>query len=335
MFAIRAAKAHTGKPKVAKIEGGMNGSSDYGQFSVRGPGSFLAGPSHRPTPIPSMAGLSEALKGEMVILPFNDLEHSAAIIRHHKDDLACVIVEPVLGVGGMIPATPEYLEGLRQVTAECGVLLIFDEVITFRVSVGGAQEYYGVSPDLTALGKVIGGGLPVGGVGGRRDIMAVFDPTAGDPPITLSGTFCANPLTAVAGIATLKKLNAAAIAHLNRLGDRVRRELTRVFADVGVPACVVGLGSLFQVHFTATTPMCYRDTLRDDQRLLRMLFFWLHNNGVFILPRGLACVSLPMNDQDIDRLVALVADFAGQLRRESSARADDQPAIEPAAPARR
>lgn len=318
MFAIRAAKAYTGKPKVAKFEGGMHGYHDYVQFSVHPPGNSLSGPRQRPLPIPDMGGISDAIKSELVILPFNDLERTSEIIRQHKDGLACVIVEPVLGVGGRIPATPEFLKALREVTAESDVLLIFDEVMFFRLSVGGAQQYYGVPPDLTALGKVIGGGLPVGAVGGRREVMAVFDPLKGRPRVIHSGTFTANPMTAVAGIATLQKLDTAAIAHLNRLGDRVQHELSRVFATAGIPACVTGLGSIFQIHFTAKPPTCYRDTLQNDQSLLRQLFFWLHNNETYVSPVGMVCMSLPMENQDVDKLVSLVAELVRQVGRQRS-----------------
>ncbi len=316
MFAIRGAKAYTGKRKVAKFEGGMHGSHDYGQFSVRPLDSLLSGPRHRPVPFPQMSGLSEGIRGELVILPFNDLDQTSDLIQEHKDDLACVIVEPVLGVAGMIPAAPGFLKGLRRVTTESDVLLIFDEVLTFPISMGGAQEHYDVYPDLTVLGKVIGGGLPVGAFGGRKETMAVYDPSKGPPTVMHSGTFAGNPLTAAAGIATLRKLDAGAIAHLNRLGDRVRRELNRVFAEPGIPACVTGLGSLFHVHFVAQPPMCYRDTLQNDEHMLRAFFFWLFNNDVYVVPRGMASLSLPMDDQDVDRLVALVAEFGDQLARE-------------------
>lgn len=312
--AIRAAKQFTGRRKIAKFEGGYHGTHDYVEFSFKPAESPLIGPRSQPIAVPDTGGVSEAIRSEVVILPFNDIDNAAAIIRHHGRDLACVIIEPVQGGGGVIPSDPAFLQGLREVTAELGVILIYDEVITFRMAESGAEGHYGIAPDLHAYGKVIGGGLPVGGFGGRADIMAVFDPRSGSPQVSHAGTFNANPLVAATGIATLDKYDAAAVERLNALGDSLRDTLNALFRRHSFPACVTGLSSLFNFHFQPTPPSCYRDTFRNNKDVHKALFLWLHNNDVQIVPRGMGCLSTPMSSSDVEQLVSLVEAFIKRVR---------------------
>ena len=217
--AVRAARAFSGKNLLAKCEGAYHGNHDAVQISVT-PDVGLAGDAESPESVLTTRGMSPKSADEIVIMPYNDLENAEMVIRSRADELAAVIVEPINGQCGMVPAEPEFLEGLRRLTSELGILLIFDEVIAFRASRGGAQEYYGVTPDLTCFGKVIGGGLPVGAFGGREDVMSMWDPSqSGGPQVSHAGTFNGNPMTAAAGVATLRELTVDVYEDLEEKGE--------------------------------------------------------------------------------------------------------------------
>ena len=203
MMAIRAARAFTGREKIAKFEGGYHGAHEYVSVSVRPPLEKLD-PSG-PTPIPEHRGMPQSILDQVIVLPYNDLDWCERELRRNADDLACLIMEPVVSSFGYIPGDVEFLRGLRELTAELRIVLIYDEVQSFRIAPGGAQETLGVTPDMTAFGKIIGGGTPVGAFGGRADIMELFDPTQ-PGPIPHAGTFNANPVTMAAGEAVMKHL---------------------------------------------------------------------------------------------------------------------------------
>ena len=210
-------------------------------------------------------------------------------------------VEPML-IRGTIPAEGEFLSNLRELTQDHGVLLIFDEVVTFRLAWGGAQALYGVRPDLTALGKLIGGGLPVGVFGGRQDIMAVFDPTR-PSPAHHSGTYSGNPLTAAAGLAALELLTPAEIARLNQLGDQLRSQLQELLDGSNVPAQATGRGSLVGLHLTAHPVRDYRTARRASREAMRWLHLALLNRGLHIRASGNVFLSTAMGGKEIDELV--------------------------------
>ena len=193
LMAIRAARAYTGRHKIAKFEGGYHGSHEYAAVSVRPPASALD--PDGPTAIPEHPGQPPSVAEGVVTLPYNNLEESRRILEAHAHELACLIMEPIASALGYVPAEAEFLRGIREVTRDLGVLLIFDEVQSFRAAPGGAQEAYNVVPDMTCLGKIIGGGMPVGAFGGREDIMALFDPSDGGAAVAHAGTFNANPMT--------------------------------------------------------------------------------------------------------------------------------------------
>ncbi|MER3397442.1 MAG: aspartate aminotransferase family protein [Chloroflexota bacterium] len=301
MLAVRAARAYTGRPKIAKFEGGYHGSHDYAAVSV-GPDPDRAGPTDWPQPVPDGPGIPESILGTVVILPYNNLEAVSRILEREGKEVAAVIVEPLMGAGGAVPATVEFLRGLWELTRRLGIVLIFDEVIAFRLAYGGAQEYFGVEADLTTFGKIIGGGLPVGALGGRADIMGLFDPRRPDR-IGHGGTFNANPVTMAAGLATLAELTPAAYEHLNRLGELARRRLWQAFERLELPAQVTGAGSVFAVHFTAEPVTDYRSARRGaNPELLRRLHLGLLNEGVIIAPRGMGCISTPMTEAEVEFL---------------------------------
>jgi glutamate-1-semialdehyde 2,1-aminomutase len=235
------------------------------------------------------------------------------LIEQQAEQLAAVIVEPVMGSAGMIPAEQGYLDMLREVTERLGILLVFDEVISFRVAYGGAQEYYGVSPDLTCLGKLIGGGFPLGVFGGRGDVMAMFDPSHGRPQIPHPGSYNANPISLVAGATALELLTDEAIRLLNRRGETLRQKVRMAFEDVGLPAQVTGLGSLFAIHFTPQPIKSYRDTMGADADLRHRVFLGLFEEGVLIDPRGVGCVSMAIEEAEVEQFVGSLRDVLRTL----------------------
>jgi glutamate-1-semialdehyde 2,1-aminomutase len=302
MNAVRAARAFTGRTKIAKFEGAFHGTHDWVLISVA-PDPAQAGPRHRPTPVAASAGIPREIVDNVVVLPWNDAEACEAILEEEGANIAALLVDPMLGIGGILPPAPGFLEGLRAVTERLGVVLIFDEVISFRIAPGGAQERFGVRPDLTTLGKIIGGGLAVGAFGGRADIMDAYDPRKGGPRISHGGTFNANPLTMAAGIVTLTELTPPAYARLDQLGDRLRSRVAVVMRDRGLRAQVSGVGSLFCLHWTATPLTDYRSSRPEDPSTPLALFMGLLNEGIMLTQRGMGACSLAMSDADVDRFV--------------------------------
>jgi glutamate-1-semialdehyde 2,1-aminomutase len=261
--AIRAARAFSGKTLLAKCEGAYHGNHDAIQISVTPP-LDRAGDAESPVPVIQFPGINPGAADDIVIMPYNNIDAAEKVIRKHADRLAAVLVEPINGQCGMVPARPEFLEGLRRVTQELGIVLIFDEVISFRAARGGAQEWYGVIPDLTCFGKVIGGGMPVGAFGGREDIMALWDPGRGGDFVQHAGTFNGNPITAAAGIATLEQLTPEVYVELERKGELLRDRVREMIAELEVPMGVTGAASLFALQFTTEPVTDYR-TYTDDE----------------------------------------------------------------------
>jgi glutamate-1-semialdehyde 2,1-aminomutase len=249
----------------------------------------------------------------VVVLPWNDLEACEAILGKEGAAVAAVIVDPLLANAGMIPPAEDFLPRLRALTERLGILLVFDEVISFRVGPGGAQERFGVRPDLTTLGKIIGGGLPVGAFGGRADVMSYYDPRGGQPRISHGGTFNANPLTMAAGLATLHALTPEAYARLDALGERLRGGVARLLAATRRKGQVTGAGSLFWLHWTAGPLTDYRSTRPRDAALGARVFMGLLNEGIVLTPRGLGACSLPMTDDEIDRFINALARVLARL----------------------
>jgi len=209
----------------------------------------------------------------------------------------------------MVPADRDYLAALRQVTREVGALMILDEVIAFRLGYNGAQGLWDIDPDLTTLGKVIGGGFPVGAVGGKAEFMAVFDPSSGKPLLPHGGTFSANPVTMRAGIAALELLDKEAFARLDQIGQAVRDGVNASFAEFNVAGCAVGRGSLLRVHFTDRNVRDYRSAYANPSEAKRLARFveTLLGHGVLVASTGLMALSLPMTDADIDTIKAACA----------------------------
>ena len=293
--AIRAARAATGRPAIVKFEGGYHGSHDTVEISVAPP-LAAAGGADAPVAVPEEPGIPGSVIDEVSVAPFNDLGATERVVRSTRP--AAVIVEPLLGATGTIPPRPGFLAGIRSVCDEVGAVLIFDEVISLRLAVGGAEEWSGVRPDLATFGKIIGGGLPVGAFGGRADIMAMYAPP--DPVLVQSGTFNANPMTMAAGAAAMRLLDAPAIHRLERMGARFAEGLAKAAADAGIGAVVTGMGSLWTLHFTPADVVDYRTKAGADPALQRLFHLALLTEGVFSAPRGMFALSTVMTDDDID-----------------------------------
>ena len=310
--AIRAARAFTGKQKLVKCEGAYHGNHDAIQISVVPP-LDQAGDAESPEAIKAFPGISRTSIDDIFIAPFNNIVSAERIIREHADELAAVIVEPVNGQCGMVPGTPEFLEGLRRVTKELGIVLIFDEVIAFRIAYGGAQDYYGITPDLTCFGKVIGGGMPVGAFGGREDIMSMWDPTNGGATVQHAGTFNGNPMTAAAGVATLENLTPDKFEYLDNLGESLRSKLRALFIELEVPMGVTCGASLFSLQFTSTEVTDYRSFATNDKKLLNMMFIGLLNEGFLMSNRCAGNVSTVHTEDDVDAFVSAVRNVLARI----------------------
>jgi glutamate-1-semialdehyde 2,1-aminomutase len=305
MGAVRAARAFTKRSKIVKIEGGYHGSADVAQVSVT-PGlddeSFPAGRAQGP-------GVPDGVVGDVLVVPYNDLETTTRVLRENRGAIAALIIEPQLTAAGAIPAEREYLEGVRAATQELGILLICDEIITLRMARGGAQSVYGLVPDLTTMGKIIGGGLPVGAFGGRRDVMATFDPRVRGS-VSHSGTFNANAATMAGGLAALELLTDGAYALLNALGARLRDGVQHALDAAGVTSCVTGAGSLAHIHFRRAPVRSYRDAARSDSRLSALLHLALLERGFVCAARGMFATSTVMTAEDVDALIGAIDDAA-------------------------
>ena len=300
MMAIRAARAYTGRQKIAKFEGGYHGAHEYVSVSVRPPLEKLD-PSG-PTPIAEHPGLPDSILEQVIVLPYNDLDWCERVLRENASELACLIMEPVVSSFGYLPGDVEFLRGLRDLTTELGIVLIYDEVQSFRIAPGGAQETLGVIPDMTSFGKIIGGGTPVGAFGGRADIMELFDPTSG-AAIPHAGTFNANPVTMAAGEVVMNHLTPEVYDRMNALGGELRAKLSAVFDEFEIPAQVTGIGSLFGIHFTSEQIRDYRSVVHSDQTMRKALFTGLLNEGILLQTGTAGAMNSLTTTDDIDSLV--------------------------------
>jgi len=311
MYAIRLARAYTGREKIVKFEGGYHGMSAEAQMSLA--------PSKRvnfPQAVPDSAGIPADVGENVLVAPFNDPVYIQSLLSEFGNDVAAIIVEPLQRI---IPPAPGFLELLRQECDRYGIVLIFDEVVTgFRFAYGGAQEYYGVTPDVTTLGKVIGGGFPLAAIVGRRDIMAHFDKSdvGADKWLMQLGTLSGNPIAAAAGLKSLEILNReGAYDHLLGLGDRVSQMIRDALGKTGVPFHIVGHPTLFEVVFHEVQPLDYRMVQNGDAQAAKAWNDTLRANGIFKSP-GKTYPSLILSEEDlaithaaIDKAAQAVADI--------------------------
>lgn len=305
--AIRAARAYRGRDKILKFEGGYHGMNDYALMSMA-----PSQPADFPTAVPDTRGIPEAIKGQVLIAPFNNLAATSAIIEEHHHELGGVIIEPLQRV---IPPLPGFLEGLREVTKEHEVPLIFDEVVTgFRFAYGGAQEYYGVVPDLCALGKAVSGGYPLSVIAGRAEMMDHFsaDQVHRYGKVLQEGTFNGNPVAAVAALATLQVLKRkGTYENLFRVGRRIKEGLQELLSEAKIPAQVMGVPPMFDVLFLEGEVRDYRDTLRHDVQKGARFVKRLRERGIYKNDAKFY-VSTAHDEKDVDETLAI---FRSALRK--------------------
>ena len=301
-LAMRIARAYRGRDKILKFEGGFHGISDSAMMSwaPKRPGNF-------PVAVADSPGIPRSVAQEMIIAPFNDAEMAASLIHEHRDELAGVIVEPFQR---LLPPKPGFLQALRKATLDAGVLLIFDEIVTgFRLAYGGAQEYYGVVPDLCTLGKIIGGGFPLAAVAGRADIMAQFDraKVGDDKFLPQIGTLSGNPVASVAGLATLGVLKRpGAYEKAFATGRTLMQGLGKAIGEAGLPAQVIGEPVLFDAFFATGDLADYRATMRADADRMRRFNRSLRDSGV-LKGDSKIYVSLAHTEADVQQALAAFA----------------------------
>lgn len=315
MYTIKAACALTGRPKIAKFEGAYHGGYDPVEVSLdSGPDNW--GEESAPNAVPLCQGVTSALISDTIVLPFNDIHATRQILEVHKDELAAVLIDPLPQRIGLVPIERFYLEFLRDFTSKHQIILITDEVMSFRLSHKGGISRFGVEADLCAFGKIIGGGLPIGAVAGPSRFMAVFDPTYGKPLVPQSGTFSANPMSMVAGIATMQGLSEETFEQLEHLGNYARATLREAFDRGGMPYCVTGMASTFRLHMHAQAPRNYREAylVPEKQAAMAKLIRILQDNGMIVSPTCQFCLSTPMTQDHIDEMVSVVFDSIQMLR---------------------
>jgi glutamate-1-semialdehyde 2,1-aminomutase len=305
MYAVRLARAYTGKIKIAKFEGGWHGGYDALQVSVK-----------YPFDLPESAGLTAGATQDTITLPYNDLEGVKEKLK--SEEVAAVIIEPVMGAGGGVPAERDFLRGLREYCNERNILLIFDEVITgFRLAPGGAQQYYGVNADIVVLGKILGGGFPIGAFCGPTEVMERLDSIAHERPYYSfhGGTFAANPVTMTAGLTTLKMLeDGKLIENLNTSGARVRKELLDIFETHGLDVQLTGVGSIFNMHFTKEKLKDATAVFAADRKKLVDYSLAMIAKGLFLLPTHNGVLSTEHSENDVGKLFEETEKYAKLAR---------------------
>ncbi len=308
MHAIRLARGYTRRKKIIKIEGSYHGAFDYVLVKA-GSGATTFG-------IPTSEGIPEESIMNTIVVPFNDRDAIEKAIKENRNEIACLITEPILGNAGLILPEKDYLKFLREITEENDILLIFDEIITgFRVSMGGAQEYYGVYPDITTLGKVLGGGFPIGAIAARKDLMENFAPIG---KVYQAGTFSGNPISMIAGIATIEVLERENVYEkLEYLGRKIYEGIVDILQKLGLRFKVYQIGSMFQIYFTEKDVKNYQDALSSDkERFLEFQRKLLFKN-VYLPPSQFECnfISYSHSYEDINETLIKIEEALKEVCR--------------------
>ncbi len=308
--AMRAARAYTGKEKILKFEGGYHGTSDYAMMSV-----FASASVEFPQAEANSAGIPNALSDLMLVSQFNDLETTAAIVDAHKHELAAIIVEPLQRT---LAPNPGFLAGLRRIADDAGILLIFDEVVTsFRLAYGGAQEFYGVTPDMCSVGKIMGGGYPLAAVLGNDEVMSVYDRSAvsSDSYVDQIGTLNGNPIACAAGLATLAELRKDGVYdRLHSVGGRIRNALVESCTEQGFTIQSVGEDAIFDIYFSERPVQNFRDGLAADPAPLARLNAGLLEHGIIKSWPQKFYPSVAHTDADVDQTIQAIREVAPTLR---------------------
>lgn len=311
MVAIQAARAYTDRPAIAKFQGSYHGTYDFAAVSTKAPREIWD--AAEPLSQPYAKGTPEGVTDDVIVLRYNDTELAERVIEREHDRLAAILVDPMPWRMGLIPGSVEFLTRLRELADAHGIVLIFDEVIALRASHHGAQGLIGVTPDLTTMGKIIGGGFPVGAVGGKAEIMSVFDPRGGHPDVPHGGTFTANPITMVAGCASMRKLSEQESARIDTLGAYLREGLAEALDGARIPGQVTGAGSLFGVHLHDRPLSGYQswEGPPEEAGHRQAVFNGLLERDMILAPALTGCLSTPMTEQHANQLIDA---FAGALK---------------------
>lgn len=315
LMALRCARAHTGRQKIMKMEGGYHGSYELAEVSLV-PYPERRGALDHPISLPLDKSIPDSVLEDTVVCPYNEPELAKALIREHADELAAVIVEPVLGSMGMVAATAEFLRALRSETEKQAIVLIFDEVITLRLSGGGAQAIHGIAPDLTSMGKIIGGGLPVGAIGGKRELMQIFSPDSRESVFHAS-TFSGNALTMAAGFAAMSHFTDTEAKRLNWLGDKLREGFNLILHQNGIFGQAIGSGSLTNLHLTDEPLHDSRDALAGMAgagHISRLLHLGMLRRGIMSASRLMYCISTPMGEDEVTAAITALNETLIELR---------------------
>ncbi|WP_050425072.1 aspartate aminotransferase family protein [Bradyrhizobium tropiciagri] len=310
LFAVKAARTFTGRTKIAKFEGAYHGAYDWAEVSLAATPDNWGDPS-APKSTAIYRGTPPSVLDDVVVLRFNDVEGAHRLLSLHAQKLAAIVLDPMPSRGGLIAPSADFIAAVQKTANKNGILVIADEVLNLRQSFRGASARYGLVPDLVTMGKIIGGGLPIGAVGGRKEVMTVFDASSDRPLLPQGGTFSANPLSMIAGLTAMLHLDHAAFAHLEELGNIVRDGMRRVISSRGAPLCVTGAASLFRIHPMPRIPNDFREAFPTpaEAALMRRLTHYFTENGI-ILPHGAAAsISTPMNRVDADLIVDVFTGF--------------------------
>jgi len=304
MAMIKAARAFTGRPKIAKAEGAYHGTYDFAEVSqTSNPSNW--GDIESPRSNPQVYGTPSGVMDDVIIFPFNDIEKTIAVLDKNAGQIACVVIDPIPHRVGLVEATSEFIEAVFQWTRKNNALMVFDEVVTFRVNYGGAQQNYSCKPDLTALGKIIGGGFPVGAVTGRADIMKIMDPREPKMLFPLSGTFSANPITMTAGRVAMELFDNDAVAKLNHITQIAIEQIKEAVKIADVPVSITGAGSMFRIHLRQSPPVTYREAYQSKEitaLVNRLLDYLLVNEKIMMINTCSCMFSTVMTQKEVDRL---------------------------------
>ena len=308
MNMLKAARAFTGRPKVAKIEGLYHGSYDFAEVSLKNRPEDREGLVPRSTAY--SFGTPNSVLNEVIPLPFNESKATEEIILHHADSLACIMIDLMPQTLSMSSPSAGYLSTLVRLSEQHNILLAFDEVISFRLGYSGGQGMFGLKPDITSLGKIIGGGFPVGAIAGREDVMSVFQPKDdGTAKLPHGGTFNGNPITMVAGLAAMSAMDRDSFDLLNTMGENLREQVTSTIQGLNIPGQVVGRGSLFAVRFHNRPMDNFTDiVVREDEGIfMEKLRNYLIGNGIWIGGNMGGCLSTATNQDHIDKFCETLA----------------------------
>lgn len=310
MAAIRLARGYTKRKKIIKFEGAFHGAHDYVLVKAGSGATTLS--------MPNSLGIPEDTTRNTILAPFNDENAIEKIVKKHGNDIACIILEPIIGNAGCILPKEGYLKFLREITHDNGILLIFDEIITgFRVSLGGAQERYSIIPDLTTLGKILGGGLPIGAITGKREIMEKFSPIG---KVYQAGTFNGNPLSLAAGFACisyLEKNKSKIYREFEEKQRRITKALEEITTKLGIDARVYGIASMFQIYFSKHEIIDYSSALKSNTKLFMRFHEELLKRGIFLPPSQYECnfISTMHSNEDIEETIIKMEEAIREAKR--------------------